>query len=59
MSKCICHHIPNDGVFKLGKEYEYQYGIDCICVHDDNGKRIIFDEITFLWYFAKQNINKE
>ena len=46
MSKCVCHHIPNDGVFKLGKEYEYQYGIDCICVHDDNGKRIIFDEIA-------------
>ena len=53
MSKCVCHHIPKDGVFKLGKEYEYQYGIDYICVLDDNWKRIFFDEITFLWFFTK------
>lgn len=53
VKKCICHHIPKDGNFKIGKEYSFQYGIDCICVTDDNGQQVFFDEITFLWYFTK------
>ena len=53
MGKCICHHIPDEGYFQIGTEYEYSYGIDFISVIDDNGKRIYFDEFTFLWYFTK------
>ena len=53
MNKCRCHHLPFEGSFQLGVEYEYSYGIDFIGVTDDNGNSIDFNEYTFLWYFTK------
>lgn len=53
MDKCRCHHIPKEGFFQIGKEYEYSYIIDGIYVIDGNGDRIDFNDCTFLWYFAK------
>lgn len=52
---CIgrCHHIPKEGNFKVGAEYEYSYIIDGIYVIDDNGDSIDFNDYTFLWYFTK------
>ena len=48
-----CHHIPKEGNFKVGAEYEYSYIIDGIYVVDDNGDSIDFNDYTFLWYFTK------
>lgn len=49
-----CHHIPKEGNFKVGAEYEYSsYIIDGIYVIDDNGDSIDFNDYTFLWYFTK------
>lgn len=53
MNKCICHHLPAEGSFKIGTEYRWIYIIDGIKVTDDNGDFVSFDEYTFLWYFAK------
>ena len=44
-----CHHIPKEGNFKVGAEYEYSY----IYVVDDNGDSFDFNDYTFLWYFTK------
>lgn len=48
-----CHHVPREGNFKVGAEYEYSYIIDGIYVIDDNGDSIDFNDYTFLWYFTK------
>ena len=48
-----CHHIPKEGNFKVGAEYEYSYIIDGIYVIDDNGDKFYFNDYTFLWYFTK------
>lgn len=48
-----CHHIPKEGNFKVGAEYEYSYIIDGIYVVDDNGDSFDFNDYTFLWYFTK------
>lgn len=48
MRKCRCHHIPEEGCFKIGNIYEWCYVIDGIYVIDDNGEKIdLFNEITF------------
>ena len=48
-----CHHIPKEGNFKVGAEYEYSYIIAGIYVVDDNGDSFDFNDYTFLWYFTK------
>lgn len=48
-----CHHIPKEGSFKVGAEYEYFYIIDGIYVVDDNGDSFDFNDYTFLWHFTK------
>ena len=53
MRKCRCHHVPNEGNFKVGAEYEYSYIIDGIYIIDDNGDRFYFNDHAFLWYFTK------
>ncbi len=53
MDKCKCHHIPKEGCFQIGAEYEYSYIIDGIIVIDENGNMFVFNDYTFLWYFTK------
>lgn len=53
MNKCRCHHIPKEGNFKVGAEYEYSYIIDGIYIIDDNGDRFYFNDHAFLRYFKK------
>ena len=53
MNKCLCHHLPAKGSFKIGAEYLWIYIIDGIKVTDDNGDFVSFDEYTFLRYFTK------
>ncbi len=53
MNLCKCHHVPPTGVFIKEKTYNWEYVIDAVAVTDENDNKLIFDEITFLWYFAK------
>ena len=53
MNLCKCHHVPPTGVFNKEKIYYWEYVIDAVAVTDENDNKVIFDEITFLWYFTK------
>ena len=53
MNLCKCHHVPPTGVFIKQKTYCWEFVIDGIVVTDENDDKLIFDDITFLWYFTK------
>ena len=53
MNLCKCHHVPPKGVFIKQNTYYWEYVIDGVAVIDENDNKLIFDDITFLWYFTK------
>ncbi len=55
MNLCKCHHIPPEGVFIQGNTYCWEYIIDGIVVSDEKDNRITFNDMTYLWYFTKEN----
>lgn len=55
---CKCHHVPPNGNFEIGKEYQRKIGLDCAAFIDEDGKIIIFNEIEYLWYFSNTKDSK-
>ena len=55
MNLCKCHHIPPEGVFIQGNTYCWEYIIDGIVVSDEHNNKIVFNDMTYLWYFTKEN----
>lgn len=53
LEKCQCYCLPPEGRFTVGSIYPWSYVIDGLYAIDDNGQKIFFDEIKFLWYFKK------
>lgn len=53
MNRCRCCNIPAESDFQIDSEYQWEYIIDGIIVINEKGKKIFFDEYTFLRYFTK------
>ena len=50
-NNCKCFEPPMSGYFIKGNTYRFNYGADMVCVIDEKGDKIPFDDFLFLWYF--------